>query len=489
MNQTLVDAVHDLLARAQTEAVDETAHTRLADAARRLEEPLRLAIAGRVKAGKSTLLNALVGEELAPTDAGECTKVVTWYIGADRPLAVVHRHDGGSAERPYRRDHGSIEVDLGVPAEAVEHLEIRWPTSRLRDVTLIDTPGIASLSVEVSARTSVLLGNDEGAPSVADAVLYLLRHAHSSDVHFLEAFHDDELARGSPVNAVGVLSRADEIGSCRRDALEIAARIATRYTTDARMRRLCPLVIPVAGLLGQAGATLREDEFRALARIAELPRKEADDLLLTAGRFAADEAALPLTPLERQHLLYRLGLFGVRLAVDRIRDGEAPSAHRLAARLTADGGLDRLREVLIHQFTDRSRVLQVRSAIAVLRALARTGGLREPGSLELALDEVVASAHDLVEIRLLDDLRSGVLEVPEDLAAEMDRLLGGAGHAPADRLGLDPLSSTEDVRSVAMERLNRWKQLAESPLASRPVRLAARSVTRTCEGIVVASFG
>ena len=37
----------------------------------RLQGPMRVAIAGRVKAGKSTLLNALVGERLAPTDAGE----------------------------------------------------------------------------------------------------------------------------------------------------------------------------------------------------------------------------------------------------------------------------------------------------------------------------------------------------------------------------------------------------------------------------------
>ena len=45
----------------------------------RLDQPLRVAVAGRVKAGKSTLLNALVGERLAPTDAGECTRIVTWY--------------------------------------------------------------------------------------------------------------------------------------------------------------------------------------------------------------------------------------------------------------------------------------------------------------------------------------------------------------------------------------------------------------------------
>ena len=45
----------------------------------RLQGPMRVAIAGRVKAGKSTLLNALVGERLAPTDAGECTRLISWY--------------------------------------------------------------------------------------------------------------------------------------------------------------------------------------------------------------------------------------------------------------------------------------------------------------------------------------------------------------------------------------------------------------------------
>ena len=78
--------------------------TAVRTATRRLEEPLRVAIAGRVKAGKSTLLNALVGERLAATDAGECTRVVTWYrhalgyrVSADlRPTRI----DGARLQAP-----------------------------------------------------------------------------------------------------------------------------------------------------------------------------------------------------------------------------------------------------------------------------------------------------------------------------------------------------------------------------------------------------
>ena len=76
----LLDSVRALLTQAtQVYAAIPAASQRLQAVLDRLDEPLRVAIAGKVKAGKSTLLNALVGEELAPTDAGECTRIVTWY--------------------------------------------------------------------------------------------------------------------------------------------------------------------------------------------------------------------------------------------------------------------------------------------------------------------------------------------------------------------------------------------------------------------------
>ena len=60
-----------------------------------------VAIVGRVKAGKSTLLNALVGEELAPTDAGECTRVVTWYVDGPSYKATLHPREGSPRQAAF----------------------------------------------------------------------------------------------------------------------------------------------------------------------------------------------------------------------------------------------------------------------------------------------------------------------------------------------------------------------------------------------------
>ncbi len=484
MTDPLTEAVRSLATTAARCALNEPARERIEQATARLSQPLRLAIAGRVKAGKSTLLNALVGEELAPTDAGECTKLVTWYIGADAARVFAVRPDGRREQRPFSRRTGALEVELGAPVDEFDHLEVNWPSSRLRDVTLIDTPGIASLSTEVSARTSALLAADEERPPEVDAVLYLFRHTHASDVRFLEAFHDDELGRGTPLNAVGMLSRPDEIGACRLDALEIAARVASRYARDPRIHSLCPIVIPVAGLLGQAGSTLREQEYRALATIAALPEDAMQELLLTADRMVSEDSNVHLIAMEREDLLERLGLFGVRLSTMLIRTGQVNSATELAKQLADRSGLEELRALLVRQFLGRSRLLRARSALAALESVLRRGGCADADVLLAKAESVTASAHEFTEVRLLSDLRSGTIRMPQRLHEEMDRLLGGSGHSMANRLGLDESAGIEERRAAVLAALERWHRTEGSPLSNREVQLAARGVVRTCEGLL-----
>src|SRR5215216_7069754 len=120
----------------------------------RLEGPLQVAIAGRVKAGKSTLLNALVGERLAPTDAGECTRIVSWYRKGPSYQVSARLRDGRDQALAFQRREGALDVELGGLSEReVRWLDVRWPASTLDMMTLIDTPGLASLNDENSRRT------------------------------------------------------------------------------------------------------------------------------------------------------------------------------------------------------------------------------------------------------------------------------------------------------------------------------------------------
>ena len=465
----IIHAVAELLTDARAATTDQDAAAVLDGARRRLTGPLRVALAGKVKAGKSTLLNALVGEELAPTDAGECTSIITWYLEGPLPQVVLHPHDGPPVPSTFVRTDGALQIDLGGRTAAeLARIEVHWPSSRLRDLTLIDTPGTESLSAELSARTLRLLTPDESRPPEVDAVLYLLRHAHASDARFLEAFHDDELAAGTPLNTIGVLSRADEIGSCRVDALDVAARVARRYQNESRFRRLCPVVVPVAGLLAHAGGTLRESEFRSLSAIAGAGDAEIAELLLTADRFATRESPVGIEPATRARLLDRLGLFGVRLVVDLLRGGTVDSASDLAAALTRASGLETLRAVLTRQFTQRSRILQARSALLTLDAVLHAGGCREEHRWQARAEEIRSSAHAFEEIRLLDQLRTQGYALPDERTVEMERLLGGTGHDPAGRLGLPADAQPDAVRRTAVEALLRWQAIAEHPLTGRP---------------------
>ncbi len=487
---TLIDSTRAVLGHA-IEVFDGTPKESLARSAKqRLDGPLRVAIAGRVKAGKSTLLNALVGEELAPTDAGECTKVVTWYQDGLTYEIKIRRIDGEITRARFTREGGAIEIDLGdlEPAD-IDRMVIDWPSSSLREMTLIDTPGIASLSHDISARTHDFLTPDDEKPTEADAVLYLLRHLHATDIGFLEAFHDDDMAQATPINAIGVLSRADEIGVGRLDSMESAARIAHRFRSDPQLRKLCQTVVPVAGLLAQTGASLTEDEYRALVRLARLPSETRSAMLLSVDRFTSESPEFDvLLPAERDHLLARLGLFGIRVSIRLILDGEAAGAGQLASVLRALSGIEELKSVLSNQFSRRADVLKSRTALLAIESLLINESSPDAMSLAADVEEIQAKAHEFAEIRLLNLIRTGATAVRPADVPEAERLLGAEGASAHERLGLPDDTPVNDLIAALSGAISKWKRRAENPMASREQVDASMVIVRSCEGLLADLF-
>ena len=114
----------------------------------------RLAVLGQFKRGKSTLLNALLGADLLPTDVLPVTAIPTFISHAAKPCARVHYHTDTPPEKFYPAAELNLAAVLaefvtekGNPnnQRQVHRVEIGHPAPLLQQgVVLIDTPGIGS---------------------------------------------------------------------------------------------------------------------------------------------------------------------------------------------------------------------------------------------------------------------------------------------------------------------------------------------------------
>jgi small GTP-binding protein len=118
----------------------------------RLVEKLRdnhfnLVILGAFKRGKSTLINALLGEAILPTAIIPLTSVVT-ILGYGENLDIEVLFRDGRKRRISSGELVDFITEKGNPKnqKGVQEVEIAYPSAYLQDgVRIIDTPGVGSI--------------------------------------------------------------------------------------------------------------------------------------------------------------------------------------------------------------------------------------------------------------------------------------------------------------------------------------------------------
>ncbi|MDZ5443382.1 dynamin family protein [Micromonospora sp. 4G57] len=443
-----------------------------------LEQPLRIAIAGPWRSGKSTVLNAIMGEEVAPVDGPDGSGVFTWYEDGPQPRATAYSTNQPPQELAVAKSATGMRVDLvGWRAGELRDIVVQWPTRALRQVTLIDTPAITG--PDEQGRSPVM----DRVLRDADAVLFLTRDGRGTDLRVLESTRDSAVGQAAPVNVILVLSRVDEAGGGRVDALLTARQLARQQYRDPRVNALCVDLAACSGLIGLAGRVLSESDFAALAQLARVSREDLETHLLSADRFVRGELPVPLDPGVRAALLDRLGLAGVRLATTLVRTG-CDSRVKLSAELIRRSGLTELRESMSRFFVDRRDTLKARSALAGVEALVRAEPGPGTGELLSAVEQILAGAHEFRELCLLAALRNARLGFDAELAEEARRLVGGDGVGLAIRLGVEHDATVQRLWEAASDAQWRWRDLAEDPLLRLAQRRGAQVVVRSCEGML-----
>ncbi len=139
-----LDAVSELCGRYQIGALEDFLESCRSFAEEKL---LNVAVLGRFKAGKSTLLNHLLGRPLLPVGVVPVTTVVTEIQEGPRERAEVHFIDGHVEDVPVDQIAEFIaETQNPENAKQVTLVRVELPSmQRYRGIRFVDTPGLESV--------------------------------------------------------------------------------------------------------------------------------------------------------------------------------------------------------------------------------------------------------------------------------------------------------------------------------------------------------
>jgi hypothetical protein len=454
----------------------EEAATQVAGIKERLSGPLRVVLAGRVSSGKSTLVNAILGQRVAPTDVSECTQVVTWFRYGTPQRIDIRLRDGSVVQRPLERD-GRLPAELGVPVSEVAGIDAWLANDSLRTLTLVDTPGFSAGATAVpDAIDDPAAGDSWRAASRCDAMIFVLNQGLRADeLDVLQAFQRSQPGPASAVNALGVLTKADKLGNGAGDPWQGAATLAKRYAD--RHRDDVADVLPVMGLLAETTecGLLGDRELAALQALVERDETTSAHMLLSVDAFLNNDTAVPTEMRER--LLELLDLYGIERALAMVRDG-TDTAGRLRSALAHTSGIRDVRQVIADSFGGRATTLRLLWTAEVVQQLSYSAGIKpEDGRRlrdiveKLRLDPAM---HAINELNALQEICRGSIELPADLAEDFRRLV--LNRDPVLRLAASS-DRPDDLRVAAQEGSALWRRFraGATPTQDRIARVAIRS--------------
>ncbi len=339
---------------------------------RKLEEDrFHLVVVGEFNHGKTTFVNALLGEHALPVGVTPTTAAIHHIRWAAVPEALVVSAGGEKRPIPFE-DAKRFAVGGGATTENVDYLEIGYPAPLLRErILLVDTPGVNDLSLQRADITYSYIPR-------ADAVLFLL-DAGQILKESERVFLNDKLLKASRDKIVFVITKWDLLSPDeQREALAYAKNHLSTLVKE-------PVVFPVSAekaLTGDVAASGLE------ALLAHLTRFLAEE----RGRILLDNA-----------LGEGLGISELlSKGVDARRRGVLMKTDEIVRRIAA------LEKDLTGQAgTIEQRRMQIREDISAIKTGARK-------DLDRFVDDVSRQLPNVIESAKAQDLKQYLPAFLED---------------------------------------------------------------------------
>jgi small GTP-binding protein len=258
--QELADIAQGLGAKTLKERVER-------ELVKKLEEDrFHLVVVGEFNHGKSSFVNALLGENVLPVGVTPTTAAIHHLRHADQPEATIVLQSGARESLPFAEAR-QFAVGGGRSADEIDYLEVGYPAKLLEErILLVDTPGVNDLSLQRADITYSYIPR-------ADAVLFLLDAGQilkESERQFLQ----DKLLKASRDKIVFVITKWDILNDDEKaEALAYARQQLANLVKD-------PVVFPISAETALAGKPDESGMPELLAHLTTFLAEERGRILL-----------------------------------------------------------------------------------------------------------------------------------------------------------------------------------------------------------------
>jgi small GTP-binding protein len=243
--------------------VSQPALTDLGTEVARIQEvfdrPLLVVVLGEFNTGKSTFVNALIGEKAAPMGVTPTTATINVLKYGERRGARVVWRDDREEELAWERVPGFLKgLDHG-QAREIRIVELLYPSEELLRVNIVDTPGLNSMIDEHEETAREFM-------TQADAVVWLFSADQAGKQTEQQAL---ALLKQHRLKTVGVLNKVDRLSAA--DLSQVLEHL------DREFSELVEAIVPVSAraaldaLVSSDGgeAKLQESRFPELRGFLE----------------------------------------------------------------------------------------------------------------------------------------------------------------------------------------------------------------------------
>nr|WP_106784380.1 dynamin family protein [Lysinibacillus timonensis] len=169
------------------------------------QDPLRLIIMGEFNAGKSTLINTLLRDEVIASGIVPTTAIGTYIrYSEEKYIEVVYQN--GLVERKSIEEMEKLTSERNIEGkqqrEIMHHINLYFPNPILKNIVLIDTPGLDALHVQHHLQAFDAYGE-------ADDSMWIFKFGSvgkNSEVSVLKKLEDQGLR---PIGVVNMIDQSE----------------------------------------------------------------------------------------------------------------------------------------------------------------------------------------------------------------------------------------------------------------------------------------